>query len=184
MTSWPGDNRKLEKVPSIIAYEEDKTDFSVKAWGYDVLPEMNAYSWFKLRMVQNDEAGEHDDPLLRQSAGQGLLKLPPGRIADEVCRDYLRCVYTHILKKLNEEFKSVTMNEMPFKFVLTTPAGWSDHAKTRIQSSAESAGFGSREGDTVRMIDEPEAAALAAFEKSGKKSGAKDNTFEVRYVYR
>jgi hypothetical protein len=177
---WPGTSEQYEKVPSIIAYgEENQALFSGKKWGYEVTPDMKAYSWFKLRIVENEAIGEHDDPLLRQVAGEGLLNLPAGKSADEVCGDYLKLLYTHVLGQIEEEWTGMITNDMRFSFVLTTPAGWADGAKDRIRAAAESAGFGSRPGDSIRMADEPEAAARYSFETGCGRPGA-SNAFRVR----
>lgn len=180
ITEWPGSEDSLEKVPSIIAYEKDnKALFAGKKWGYEVTPDMKAYSWFKLRVGDNDAFEEYDDPLLRQSAGQGLLQLPDGKTADDVCKDYFECLYNHILYQLEEDWEE-TIEETSLKFVLTVPAGWKDKTKDRIMTAAEDAGFGTRLEDSIRMTDEPEAAALYSFERSSEKLLAL-KLFAVRY---
>lgn len=164
ITQWPGSEGQFEKVPSIIAYGKDnRTLFKGKKWGYEVTPNMKAYSWFKLRMGDNDSFEEYDDPLLRQSAGEGLLKLPDGKKAKNVCKDYLKCLYQHVMDQLEEEWEGTIIKDTSLKFVLTVPAGWADATKDRIREAAEGAGFGTRMVDTIRMTDEPEAAALYSF---------------------
>lgn len=151
----------MEKVPSIIAYGTDnKILFQGKKWGYEVTLGMKAYSWFKLRVGDSDEFSEYDDPLLRQSASQGLLELPSGKTADDVCIDYLECLYSHILNHLQKVWAGEMINNTSLNFVLTVPVGWGDGTKARIRAAAEDAGFGTRFNDSIRMADEPEAAAL------------------------
>ncbi|KAK2758810.1 hypothetical protein FQN54_003502 [Arachnomyces sp. PD_36] len=165
ITDWPGTDERFEKVPSIIAYGEENSSDGTK-WGYEVDPSMTAYSWFKLRIVDGEPEEEYDDPLLRQSAGKGLLNLPTGKSAEDVCYDYLECLYLHVMGKLQEEWQDALI-DMPLKFVLTTPAGWTDHAKGVIHSAAKRAGFGTGP-DSSRMTDEPEAAALYSFARCGR----------------
>lgn len=179
ITNWPGDEGDHEKVPTIIAYGTEN-QFSGRKWGYEVTPGMKAYSWFKLKLVENEEEDEHDDPLLRQIAGQGLLRLPQGKTADDVCEDYLNCLYNYVIRPLEEKGEKRGLKNMPIKFVLTAPAGWADHAKARIKAAAERAGFGSRSGHSVRMADEPEAAALYSF-GTGYGNPSILNLFKVRY---
>lgn len=59
------------------------------------------------------------------------------------------------------------MQETPIKFFLTTPALWSNEARTMTREAATRAGFGTRTKsigveDILAIIDEPEAAAIAA----------------------
>lgn len=49
----------------------------------------------------------------------------------------------------------------PFEFWFTVPAIWSDAAKAATRNAACEAGFGSRRGDEIYMVPEPEAAAIA-----------------------
>ncbi|PPJ53004.1 hypothetical protein CBER1_11214 [Cercospora berteroae] len=44
---------------------------------------------------------------------------------------------------------------------LTVPAVWSDQAQNATKATAKEAGFGSRPGDSISLIPEPEAAAVA-----------------------
>ncbi|KAF3480439.1 heat shock 70 kDa protein 12A [Arthroderma uncinatum] len=48
------------------------------------------------------------------------------------------------------------------EFWFTMPAIWSDKAQHATREAAKRAGFGSRPGDEIYMISEPEAAAIAA----------------------
>lgn len=50
------------------------------------------------------------------------------------------------------------------RFVLATPAGWPDVVRQQIKEAARKAVFGTRPGDIINMVSEPEAAALAAFD--------------------
>ncbi|KAK5120261.1 hypothetical protein LTR85_006467 [Meristemomyces frigidus] len=48
---------------------------------------------------------------------------------------------------------------------LTVPAVWSDQARHATKAAAKAAGFGSRAGDTISVISEPEAAAITVLKK-------------------
>jgi hypothetical protein len=54
----------------------------------------------------------------------------------------------------------------PMEFWLTVPAIWSDEAKAATRAAAKAAGFGSRPGDEINLIPEPEAAAHLALKSS------------------
>lgn len=95
---------------------------------------MESYSWRKLRLDQDTRITDHDDITLSSLPGStdGLLALPPGIMA-----------------------------ATPIDFWVTIPATWSDRAKSLTMTTAEKAGFASRPNDTIQMITEPEAAAVA-----------------------
>ncbi|KAL2008856.1 hypothetical protein VTN00DRAFT_7050 [Thermoascus crustaceus] len=107
---------------------------------------------------------EHDGPLLRQSAGQGIMRTVNNKTPAQLCSDYWHCLYQHLITKLEEQIGSITLLETPIHFILATPAGWEDNARERIKRAAEEAGFGSRSKDRMTLVAEPEAAALAAFD--------------------
>jgi hypothetical protein len=56
------------------------------------------YTWTKLLLDQDSLPTEHDNPLLRHALGSGMLRLPPGKSAVEVCDDYLRHLHGPVAK--------------------------------------------------------------------------------------
>lgn len=172
MRNWPGANGNFDKVPSIISYNNETSEDSSCCWGYQVEGGQQSSTWFKLLLVQDAPSEEHDDPLLRQCVGKGLMRTIQDKGPAEICRDYLRCLYNHILETLSMECSASVLEETPLHFVLAKPAGWKDHEKNRIKSAAEDAGFGSRSNDKITLVTEPEAAALAAFENYHRRFGS------------
>jgi molecular chaperone DnaK (HSP70) len=63
-----------------------------------------------------------------------------------------------ILQTRYEHLLQVT----PIEFWFTMPAIWSDRAQEATRQAARAAGFGTREGDLIQMITEPEAGVHAA----------------------
>ena len=168
LTNWSGGGKQndvLEKVPSRIAYATENPHLAKDAWGY-LKGNLKAYSWFKLLLDDTAKPQDLDDPLLRQCAGQGLLKLPDGKTAEEVTADYLRLLYLHLMKCLKDAIGEITVQETPITFVLTVPATWSPAARDSTRRAANTAGFESRPGDELTMIDEPEAAAISVIKGS------------------
>jgi hypothetical protein len=100
---------------------------------------------------KNALPGEYDDPTLAKMSGHGMMKLPAFRDAEGVCEDFLREVYKYVSSKLGRE--------------MTLPAIWSEEAKDSTLKAARRAGFGSRAGDDIFTIAEPEAAAIATLKK-------------------
>ncbi|BCR91386.1 Hsp70 family protein [Aspergillus chevalieri] len=168
INSWPGPTRDAEtvlKTPSRIAYQEDNPRVSKQRWGYQVEPGMIAYSWSKLLLDENTPLTKYDDAALDGSSGAGILKLPKGKNAVDVVSNYLSEVYQYILKTIAKQITEEALSVTPLEFWFTVPAIWSDQAQSATRTAARRAGFGSRVGDYIFMISEPEAAAIAALKK-------------------
>ena len=58
-----------------------------------------------------------------------------------------------------------TFDMTPMECWITLPAIWSEEAKDATLTAAKNAGFGSRAGDEIYTIAEPEAAAVATLSK-------------------
>jgi hypothetical protein len=114
---------------------------------------------------KNALAGEYDDPALADMVGQGMMKLPDFRTAEEVCEDFLHELYIYLTSKLCEEMTQSTYDTTPMECWITLPAIWSDEAKDATLNAARKAGFGSRPDDAIFTIAEPEAAAIATLKK-------------------
>jgi molecular chaperone DnaK (HSP70) len=182
---WSGGGRQsdlLEKCPSRYAYASENKTLTEDAWGYQVQAGMRSYSWFKLLLDEDTDATEYDDPLLRQSAGQDMTDLPPGKTPKELAADYLKKIYKHAQFSLGEVIGNGMVRETPCHYKLTLPATWSHQARERTREAAELAGFGTRIcgdfQDKLSMIDEPEAAAIYAI-KSTIDTFPDKNPFEV-----
>lgn len=179
-TNWPGQGDVALKTPSKISYrdniqalkcikkDEDSKDEKEETedyWGYHVEPGMECLSWTKLLLEKDAKITKFDDPNLARLAlttTQGIMKLPPGKTATEVVGDYLRGVYKFVFSELERRATAAVIKITPIEFWLTVPATWSDQAKKATRDAAKLAGFGTRPGDQIYMITEPEAAAVAA----------------------
>lgn len=160
------------KTPSKIAYRSEnshlrniKADGDEVIWGYDVEPGMISYSWMKLRLDEHTKVTEFDDISLARlgdSQGDGLLMLPVGKTALDVCIDYLTGVYKYTMQELKRTWGEAIVDATPIDFWVTMPATWSDRAQSDTKTAALTAGFGARASDRIFMITEPEAAAVAA----------------------
>ena len=182
---WTGGGRQtdlMEKVATRYAPASENPGLTEDAWGYQVQAGMKSYSWFKLLLDQDTNAGGHDDPLLRRSAGQGMMTLPHDKTAKDLTADFLRRIYKHIHLCLGEVIGKAVVRETPCHYQLTLPATWSHQARKLTREAAELAGFGTRScsdvSDKLSMIDEPEAAAVAAI-KSTLDGFPNKNPFEV-----
>ena len=125
---------------------------------------MVSYSWMKLRLDEHTKITEFDDTSLAgltDSQGDGLLRLPRGRTALDVCTDYLTGVYKYTMEELHRTWTETVVKATPIDFWITVPATWSDRAKDMTKTAALTAGFSSRSSDRMFLITEPEAAAVA-----------------------
>jgi len=90
-----------------------------------------------------------------------MMKLPAFREAEGVCEDFLHEMYKYLIEELSGMLSKETYDATPMECWITLPAIWSDEAKDATLNAARKAGFGSRPGDTIFTIAEPEAAAIA-----------------------
>ncbi len=168
ISTWPGAGKDVAgtwKTPTRIAYKAENTALSRNKWGFEVGPKLRSYSWTKLLLDKDAEAGEYDDPALNDLAGAGLLRLPNHRNAQGVCEDFLAEIYSYTVTILKRQITEETLNVTPMECWITLPAIWSDQAKQATLSAAQKAGFGSRTMDVINTIAEPEAAAIATLKK-------------------
>jgi hypothetical protein len=167
MDQWGSSERGYayqKQVPSRIAYEPQLS------WGYCTEPGSIAYCWTKLLLDRSSNRTQFDDECLDTVEGPGLMRLPDDKSAEEVVADYLTQLYTHIMGELDRKLSKDLVSVSPIRFWFTFPALWSIKAQTATKNAAERAGFSSRQGDSVHLVREPEAAAIACLQglvKSG-----------------
>lgn len=165
ITDWTGGQCEIyEKVPTRIAYAA-VNNFKEDKFGYGVGPGMVSCQWFKLLLDSSVEPSTFDDPLLQRALGEGsgqLMFLPDGKTVEDVVTDWLEWMRTHVLNVLARRMGPANLKETPILWTLTTPATWSPSAREKTRMAAIRAGFEGRERDRMAMIDEPEAAGIAA----------------------
>ncbi|KAF9629605.1 putative hsp70 family protein [Lasiodiplodia theobromae] len=162
INEWPGSSEVAFKVPSKIAYQSENPHLDFDHWGFNAKPNMNSYTWTKLLLDRNIRLTDFDDSKLEDVFGCGMMRLPPNKSAQEVVTDYLKAIYRYLTEQLSKHFRKEVFDATPMECWLTVPAIWSDAAKAATRAAAIKAGFASRRGDEVKIITEPEAAALAA----------------------
>ena len=161
LDEWPGERQHTEeKCPSKISYAI-KDGLVANKWGYEVLDGMVGYVWWKLLLDKHTKPTDFDDPLLEQAVGSILMALPPGKTAVQVMTDFLRPMQEYFMGKLRESMLAAALEQTPLRLVATVPATWSHSCREATRQAVRNAGFASREGDEIMVIDEPEAAALS-----------------------
>ncbi|KAH7027909.1 uncharacterized protein B0I36DRAFT_385836 [Microdochium trichocladiopsis] len=162
VSSWPstgstgGDYGHQSQVASRISYQP------AEQWGYAIEPRAEAFCWTKLLLDRHTIATEYDDKRLREVDGGGILTLPSWKSAEEVVTDFLTHLYKHVMKYLATIITAPILDLTAIEWWFTVPAVWSIRAQEATRKAACKAGFGSRPGDTIHMVKEPEAAAMAS----------------------
>ncbi|EZF73537.1 hypothetical protein H105_04593 [Trichophyton soudanense CBS 452.61] len=153
--TWPGPSRDSEtvfKAPSRIAYPLDNPANSTIRWGFQVEPGMTTYSWTKLLVDRNIALGEFDDPTLEEASKTGILQLSCGKSAVGVVADFLKEVRAHVLKMIEKRITKEMLGITPIEYCCLQRAGFAYNIK--------------RPNDQISMVTEPEAAAIAALNKT------------------
>jgi len=165
LSNWGASGERYafqKQVPSRIAYQPSVT------WGYSVPPSATAYCWTKLLLDRHTKLSDFDDGALG-NLGEGhherIMELPPGKSVESVVTDYLALLYKHMMRQLEQKISAALLDVIPIDFWFTLPAMWSIRAQNMTRDAALRAGFGSREGDAIYLISEPEAAAVACLQE-------------------
>ena len=161
LDEWPGEKgRSEQKVPSKISYGTEN-GLGIDRWGYQVSVGTASYTWFKLKLDAHTKPTDFDNPLLQRAVDSSMALLPVGKTAMEVVTDYLGFLRAYFQGKLRESMVGAPPEQAPCLIVATIPATWSASAREATRQAVRNAGFASRAGDEIMMIDEPEAATLA-----------------------
>ncbi|KAH0338581.1 actin-like ATPase domain-containing protein, partial [Aureobasidium melanogenum] len=164
---WPGANNvSSEKVPSELAYvpasdadefeiiNPDSSDAFEIRWGLELKPDQPRLRCLKLRLDPRQELPHY---VSKQDLDDQLNTC--GKTTEDAIADYLSVVYSHAKEVMVNRFGEQMMSSTPPEIVVTVPAIWSDAAKDATFRVAKKAGMGTN----IRMISEPEAAAIYAF---------------------
>jgi len=166
INTWPDPsarNASKDKVPSSISYVEG----GPKKWGYMVGLTDESFKWIKILLEENHEYIQSVGPV-RES---DLLLQKVNKKAYEVVADYLRLLWeytTEDIRKFHPDYAAI----FAMRVVLTVPAIWSPAAKDKTLQAARLAGM----PDGIKLVTEPEAAALATL-----KEKAEENNLKVQY---
>ncbi|GAQ09157.1 hypothetical protein ALT_6478 [Aspergillus lentulus] len=171
--SWPAPYGHVTgiKVPSKIAYPQGNCVIQKNSWGFRIEHGASAFAWTKLLLDSGVDITHFNDTALDEATAMGIMKLPQGKVAIQVVTEFLREVYVHTCRELEKGLVKfcppLRLRDVHMEFWFTTPAVWSDQTRFEYKEAAIRAGFGpsdDRPDDTICMLCEAEAAALAAFE--------------------
>jgi hypothetical protein len=138
-------------------------------WGYGVSPARlsggtaDCVEWFKLLLLDDDDAGDSILNTERLTRTRGLIKALE-KEPIHVVAVYLSFQWKHALACVERHLGKREVNDLPFVVVLTVPAIWKSYIRSRMCAAAKKAGILSprRAGETVlHFITEPEAGTVA-----------------------
>ena len=121
--------------------------------------------WFKLLL--SEDACEQGGRKVVE-AKDLMMKL--GKTPVEVVADFLEKLWEHALELIELRLTKMSLDNRALRVVLTVPANWDRKACSLTRDAAVKAGItASRYAGktTLRLVTEPEAAALAAWTESG-----------------
>ena len=165
-TAWNG--RDVLDVPTELLYSNGQK--KAIAWGWEARNlvkrskeahklKKNYATRFKLLLSQKDNT-----KAIRQDLEQRILL--GGRSALDLIVDFLTPLRKHILNFIQTaEDEEEEFRKWALQWTLTVPADWSPQARRQMKEAAYRAGF---EG-AIKLISEPEAAALYIMEKRAEE---------------
>lgn len=125
-------------------------------------PGEKIHEWFKLGLCPDyAERREEESELAKKYPS--TTGLPPVNVedAEKLTVDYL----SSLNECVDEQLKSLDpiIARLPREYIVTVPAIWDHKEQDRSRRCAEKAGLG--EGSRLRIISEPEAAAIYALDR-------------------
>jgi molecular chaperone DnaK (HSP70) len=164
VTNWSTRGRNLShirddaKAPTALYYDGDKI-----YWGHSITEDEDAIRWFKLLLLKDEDLQDdiRQSPFLKK-AKRKLDEL--GITPEEAVADYLSLLWDHTLSSMKRVRGASAIEGLPFKVVLTVPAIWKPYAHEKMREAAHAAGILNHRPcgkTTLKLVSEPEAAALA-----------------------
>ncbi|KJZ69823.1 hypothetical protein HIM_10776 [Hirsutella minnesotensis 3608] len=172
ITDWPNPeacNANSDKVPSVIAYQ----DGLVSGWGYEVSTKAEAFRWIKLLLEPEYKHANVTQQVLQSNKLLKKLNKRP----EDVVSDYLRQIWEYTKEDIRKHVGDNSWEStLKVHIVLTVPAMWSHAAKDKTLEAARRASL----PDGIRLVTEPEAAALATLhDKAQDHALTKGDAFVV-----
>ncbi|KAF5002780.1 hypothetical protein FDECE_10525 [Fusarium decemcellulare] len=160
ITDWPSDdprNRRETQVPTLY-------DIHTGRWGYEITSAMVPLKWFKLLLLNEEDIKREEIRNSQQlrEARELLARSGTGLRAVDIVGSYLKDVWDHTYLCLS---KMMDIENLPLRVAITVPAIWPPYAETAMREAANIAGI-TRQREigetTLKLVQEPEAAALAS----------------------
>ena len=133
-------------------------------WGYDVRLNDESFKWIKILLEENHKYATIVQPV--QNSDTLLRKVH--KTAQDVVADYLKLLWEYTVEDIRKFYPDYE-ELFNLRVVLTVPAIWSPAAKDKTRGAAKIAGM----PDTIKLVTEPEAAALATLRDKGEENQLK-----------
>ena len=160
VSRWPCHERRGQDEVQIPT----QVDLNTKRWGYLVPNDTNPIRWFKLLLLNPEDAKEDVKKSKFLNDVRAKLQDYIGYESDgiiDIVADFLKELWNHALKEINRE---IDIDVLPFRVAITIPAIWPQYARVKMKEAAVKAGIMEPRpiGDTtIILVEEPEAAALS-----------------------
>ncbi|KAF3915243.1 hypothetical protein ABW20_dc0109738 [Dactylellina cionopaga] len=156
-----------DKVRTWISYKDNKPN----SYGYEASG--SPFKWFKILLQPGQYTG---DMQYVKEANANLIKL--GKSVDEIISEYFKWIWERGLEHIRMHQHLVAAGAdiesiYSFKVVITVPAAWEPIAKERTLQAARKAGLPSN----IKLVSEPEAAALSILKDKSNKDELKVYNF-------
>ncbi|CAI7600505.1 unnamed protein product [Penicillium viridicatum] len=167
--SWEGPfvDDGLVKTPSILAYSGESASLVMSDGGALSLPQnADIVSWFKLLLDEELDIKNSIREPQGWADSRGILHIPEGMTALQVIADFLTCLHTVLLQRLEVLVNKPggNLDTTTIQFWFTVPVSWSDTTRALMREAIGNASFGTRHGDQVHLLTEPQAAMTFALE--------------------
>ncbi|KAL8865022.1 MAG: hypothetical protein Q9198_009511, partial [Flavoplaca austrocitrina] len=144
-------------------------------WGFLIPPDAKRQTWFKLEL-------DPDYSRINSALAQDFpddRAAPPcyDRNPEILVQDYLTALREHFEAVLKNTLPATVATTIPVEYIITVPAVWSATAIAKTRTCAEKAGMG--EGTALKIVSEPEAAAVYALQHMSVYDLEKGDVFVV-----
>ncbi len=120
--------------------------------------EGGACTWTKVLLDENYRHAGYKSRVLRKALNSGYLHVPNSHSCEQVIAAFLR----HLLDSMGDFLQRLPgYGKQPVEYWFTIPGVYSGAARARMSSAIQNAGYGNRPQDSVNLLTEGEAAAVA-----------------------
>lgn len=131
-------------------------------WVFQIPEFSQRQQWFKLGLDYSIHGSEGTSSVARDFPDNNAAPSQSDHSCEKMVEDYLTALRKHAEQVLKNKLPKGALASTPIDYILTVPAVWSEMAQAKTRACAQRAGMG--EGSSLRMISEPEAAAMYALD--------------------
>lgn len=169
ISPWPHGGAS-RKVSSDISYDSNGT---AVGFGHDIPPGARRLQWVKPLFEPQHLPKRYTAKTSRVwDSFKALSREELNKTPEDVATDYLTWLWKEVKREVEDkEDRSDIFESARLTVVLTVPPSWSERAKSSLRKAAGYAGIPET---SIRMIAEPEAAAIHSLRRRAKKGQLAD----------